>query len=110
MIEKIGYRVLTAETPSAAVQLAQEHAGKIDLLMTDVVMPEMNGWDLSKKLQDIHPGIKMLFTSGYTADTIAHHNVLDEEMHFIQKPFTMRDLSAKLREAMDNHPAGSSSS
>ena len=106
MLEKIGYRVLSAETPSAAIHLAHEHAGKIDLLLTDVIMPEMNGWELSQKILQIQPGIKRLFTSGYTANAIAHHSVLDESLYFIQKPFTMQELSSKVCMAMEREPEG----
>ncbi|MDP3481571.1 MAG: transporter substrate-binding domain-containing protein [Desulfoprunum sp.] len=106
MLEKIGYRVLTAETPSAAIRLAHEHVGRIDLLLTDVIMPEMNGWELSQKILQIQPGMKRLFTSGYTANAIAHHSVLDESLHFIQKPFTMQELSSKVCLAMEREPEG----
>ena len=97
MLRKIGYRVLVAASPSAAVSLAHKHMGEIDLLITDVIMPEMNGWELSKILLEIQPGMKRLFTSGYTADAIAQPNVLEEGVSFIQKPFTILELSAKVR-------------
>ena len=101
MLEKIGYRVLAAGTPGKAVDLAGEHAGEIQLLMTDVVMPEMNGRDLAKRLLSLSPRLKCLYMSGYTADIIAHQGVVDEGVHFIQKPFSLRDLAAKVREALD---------
>lgn len=101
MLERLGYRVLGAATPAHALRLAQEHSGEIHLLMTDVVMPEMNGRDLNRSLSARHPGLKCLFMSGYTPDAIAHHGVLDEGVHFIQKPFTMATLSAKVRQALD---------
>jgi len=100
MLERLGYTVLAAGTPGEAVRLSQEHPGRIDLLLTDVVMPEMNGRDLAKKLLSTYPGIKPLFMSGYTANVIAHHGVLDEGVHFIQKPFSMRDVGGKLRETL----------
>jgi PAS domain S-box-containing protein len=96
-----GYRVLPANTTGEAIRLAGEHAGEIQLLMTDVIMPGMNGKDLANKLQLRHPQIKCLFMSGYTSNVIAHHGVLDEEVHFIQKPFTLTRLAAKLREVLD---------
>lgn len=68
---------------------------------TDVVMPEMNGLDLARQLIRLHPDIKHLFMSGYTADVIAHRGVLDEGIAFIQKPFSMEDLAEKLREVLD---------
>jgi PAS domain S-box-containing protein len=102
MLELQGYRVLAAGTPGEAIRLAEEHMGEIHLLMTDVVMPEMNGRDLASKLLSLYPGLKRLFMSGYTADAIAHHGVLDEGIHFIQKPFSFDALVAKVREALDH--------
>jgi PAS domain S-box-containing protein len=101
MLEHMGYRVLAAGTPGAALRLAEEHAGEIHLLLTDVVMPEMNGRDLARRLISLYPDIKRLFMSGYTANVIAHHGVLDEGVHFIQKPFSRAELSQKVREALD---------
>ncbi len=102
LLERQGYTVLAASTPNEALRLAQEYVGEIHLLMTDVVMPEMNGRDLAKTLLDLYPHLKRLFTSGYTADVIAHHGVLDEGVHFIQKPFSIRSLAAKVRDALDS--------
>jgi PAS domain S-box-containing protein len=101
MLERLGYTVLAAGTPGEAVRLAQEHPGRIDLLLTDVIMPEMNGRDLAKNLLSIYPDIRRLFMSGYTASVIAHHGVLDQGVHFIHKPFSMKDLGEKLREALE---------
>lgn len=101
LLEMQGYRVLAAETPGEAIRLAEEHLGEIHLLMTDVVMPEMNGRELARRLLSLHPGLKRLFMSGYTAEVIAHHGVLDEGMQFIQKPFSLRGLAAKVREVLD---------
>ena len=81
------------------METAQAYGGDIHLLITDVVMPEMNGRDLAEHILPFHPKIRKLFMSGYTADVIAHHGVLDEGVHFIQKPFSLRDLTAKVREA-----------
>ncbi|MDA8125457.1 MAG: PAS domain S-box protein [Deltaproteobacteria bacterium] len=96
-----GYTVLAAGTPGEAIRLASEHRGGIQLLMTDVVMPEMNGRELAKNLLALYPDLKRLFTSGYTANVIAHHGVLDQGVHFIQKPFSIKDLAAKVREVLD---------
>ncbi|RJP43897.1 MAG: PAS domain S-box protein [Desulfobacteraceae bacterium] len=101
MLEKLGYNVLIAHAPDAAVNLASEHSGIIHLLMSDVVMPGMNGRDLADKLKAIRPGIRVLFMSGYTANAIVHHGVLDEGEHFIQKPFSMKKLSVKVRKALE---------
>jgi CheY-like chemotaxis protein len=101
LLETQGYQVLPAGTPGEALRLAEEFRGKIHLLMTDVVLPEMNGRELAQKMLALYPHLKCLFTSGYTANVIAHHGVLDENVHFIQKPFSRRDLAAKVREALD---------
>ncbi|MGB3222720.1 MAG: PAS domain S-box protein [Desulforhopalus sp.] len=101
MLEGMGYTVIVAGTPGEAIRLAREHQGRIDLLMTDVVMPEMNGRDLARNIMSIYPDIKRLFMSGYTANVIAHHGVLDQGVHFLQKPFSMKNLATKIREALD---------
>jgi PAS domain S-box-containing protein len=101
MLERNGYKILTASTPGEAISIAREHTGKIHLLMTDVVMPEMNGRDLAKNILSLHPNLKRLFMSGYTANVIAHHGVLDEGVNFIQKPFSKQDLATKIREVLD---------
>lgn len=101
MLGNLGYVVLSASTPGEAIRLAEDHAGDIHLLMTDVVMPEMNGRDLAKRLLSLYPRMKRLFMSGYTADVIAHHGVLEEGVHFIPKPFTIEDLSDRVRSALD---------
>lgn len=102
MLERQGYNVMSASTPGAALRLAETHAGEIHLLMTDVVMPEMNGRELARNLLSLYPNAKRLFMSGYTANVIAHHGVLDEGVNFIQKPFSMKDLVAKIREVLDH--------
>ena len=101
ILERLGYCVLTASTPGDAIGLAEAHAGEIHLLLTDVVMPEMNGRDLAARLLSLHPKLKCLFKSGYTADVIAHHGVLDEGVDLIHKPFSMGDLAAKVSEALE---------
>ena len=104
MLEKLGYRVLAAGTPGEAIRLAEEHAGAIHLLMTDVVMPEMNGRDLARRLLSLYPNLKRLFMSGYPASVIAPHGVLDDGEQFLQKPFAQRELAAKIREALEREP------
>jgi len=100
ILTNLGYCVLRAGAPSEAINLAKEHAGKIHLLLTDVVMPEMNGRDLANRLLPDYPQLKRLFMSGYTADIIARHGVLDDGVNFIQKPFTMQTLAEKVREVL----------
>jgi PAS domain S-box-containing protein len=96
-----GYTVLSAGSPGKALNLAGKYAGEINLLLTDVVMPEMNGRALAEILLSLNPKLKCLFMSGYTANVIAHHGVLDEGVHFIQKPFSTKDLSLKIKEALE---------
>jgi len=101
MLEMQGYTVLKAENPGEALKIAAGHVGHIHLLLTDVIMPGMNGRDLADRVQAIFPKMKLLFMSGYTADIIAHHGVLDEGVHFIQKPFKFPDLVTKVRVVLD---------
>lgn len=100
ILDGLGYTVLIANTPGEAMGLAEEHAGKIHLLVTDVVMPELNGRDLAEQLKSLYPGLKCLFMSGYTADAIARHGVLEEGVNFIQKSFSKKDLAVKVRAAL----------
>ena len=102
MLEQLGYTVIAAAMPGEAIRAAQTHAGSIDLLITDVVMPEMNGLELFRRIGELRD-IRCIFVSGYTADVIAHHGVLDEGFHFIQKPFSRKDLAVKVRRVLDNH-------
>ena len=107
MLEKLGYTMLVAGTPNDAIRIAREHKGDIHLLMTDVVMPEMNGRDLARELLIYYPKLKIMFMSGYTANVIAHHGVLDAGVNFIQKPFTNKDLAGKIREVFDQKTTNS---
>ena len=101
MLELNGYNLLTASTPSDAIHLAETTEADIHLLITDVIMPEMNGRDLARRFLTVHPGAKRLFMSGYTADVITRHGVLDEGIDFIQKPFTTQGLLTKVRDMLD---------
>ena len=100
MLEKLGYRVLPAESPNRAMEIFNEHSPEIHLLITDVVMPEMNGRELAQRLKEERVGLKCLFSSGYTSDVIAHHGVLDPDVCFLQKPFSFHDLGVKVRQAL----------
>jgi two-component system, cell cycle sensor histidine kinase and response regulator CckA len=102
ILENLGYTVRAAQTPGHAIHLAEEHQGDLDLLITDVVMPEMNGRELAEKVRVIRPQLKCLYMSGYTADVIAHRGILDEGLNFIQKPFLSDDLAAKVRQVLDH--------
>ncbi len=100
VLERLGYTVLTARKAEDALNLAEEYPEQIDLLLTDIVMTDMNGSELSKRIGGIRPGIKCLFMSGYTSDIITHHGILEEGVNFISKPFTLRKLSDKIRELL----------
>ena len=101
ILDNLGYTVLIATTPGEALSLAEEHAGKIHLLVTDVIMPEMNGHELAKRLKFLCPELKCVFMSGYTRNAIAHHGVLDEGVNFVQKPFSKRELAITVRKVLD---------
>jgi len=99
-LRRLGYTVLGAGIPTDALDLARE-GGPIDLLVTDVIMPGMNGRELASILAEENPDLRTLFVSGYTANVIAHHGVLDSGVCFLAKPFSIQDLAAKVREALD---------
>lgn len=103
MLNQLGYRALAAASPVEAIRLAGEHSGTIHPLMTDVILPEMNGRELANRIRSLYPEIRVLFNSGYTADVIAPHGVLENDVVFLQKPFSMENMAVKIREAL-NHP------
>ncbi len=96
MLTDLGYRVLATSSPLEAIALAQKHPEPISLLVTDVVLPEMNGRDLAARLRNDRPELKCLYMSGYTANVIAHHGVLDKGIEFIHKPFSKKDFGDKI--------------
>ena len=100
ILEKVGYSVVATGTPKEALAFFEEEDTLIDLLITDVVMPQMSGTELTHKIRMKKPGLKVLFMSGYTEDIIVHQGVLKEEVSFIQKPFSMNDFARKVRDAM----------
>jgi two-component system, cell cycle sensor histidine kinase and response regulator CckA len=102
ILESYGYKVLVADHCNLAMKLCKEHNGKIDLMVTDVVMPQMNGRELFEHLSPQRPDMKVLFMSGYTDEAIVHHGVLEKGIPFIQKPFTPGSLTNKVREVIDN--------
>ncbi|MFO0938369.1 MAG: response regulator [Gemmataceae bacterium] len=101
ILRSCGYSVFEANDGVEAVKLAEQHVGKIDLLMTDVVMPRMGGREVADRLRKLHPGVKVIFSSGYTDDAIVRHGILEAEVAFLQKPFTPVSLAAKVREVLD---------
>jgi response regulator RpfG family c-di-GMP phosphodiesterase len=98
LLERQGYQVLAADSPSEAISLARQYAGKIQLLITDVVMPEMNGRELAEQICAINPEMKTLFMSGYHGQCDRTSGYLEEGVNFINKPFSMKDLGDKVRE------------
>jgi two-component system, cell cycle sensor histidine kinase and response regulator CckA len=101
MLERLGYNVIGALKPSGAIRLARKHAAEINLLITDVILPEMNGRELGENIISFCPGLKILFMSGYTSDVITRQGVLVEGINFIQKPFSKETLAAKVRDVLD---------
>ena len=102
VLRESGYTVLAASSPGEAIDLAREHMGGIDLMVTDVIMPEMNGKDLRDEVVVLRPDVKILFMSGYTADAIANRGVMNPETNFLQKPFSINDLKDKVRQTLDS--------
>jgi two-component system, cell cycle sensor histidine kinase and response regulator CckA len=102
MLEECGYRVLTAANAEEALSICRQNDCGINLLITDLVMPGMSGRELSEKLSSILPNVKVLFTSGYTDDSIMRDGITETSRNFIQKPFTIEALSEKVRASMDD--------
>jgi two-component system cell cycle sensor histidine kinase/response regulator CckA len=101
VLDRHGYTVLIAGSPAEAAKLSEQRQGQIHLLLTDVVMPGFSGKELADHLAFARPDMKVLFISGYTADAIAHHGILDADTAFLQKPFTPNALLRKVRETID---------
>ena len=101
ILERHGYTVLAAAKPSEALAIARQHAGPIHLLLTDLVMPEMNGRQLKEQIDALRPGIKAVFMSGYTADIIARQGVIEEGIQFLQKPLSVAAMARAVRDALD---------
>jgi DNA-binding response OmpR family regulator len=99
-LQRYGYRVIEACGGEEAITVAEGHPGRIHLLLTDVVVPGMNGKELSERLKALRPDMKVLFTSGYTADVIAHRGVLDHGLSFLHKPYSLDELAAKVRQLL----------
>ncbi|HNV72231.1 MAG TPA: ATP-binding protein, partial [Candidatus Ozemobacteraceae bacterium] len=100
MLERCGHTVLTAHSPLTALKIEQEHSGALDLLMTDIMLPEMNGRELRDRLIARRPSLQTLFISGYTADVIARQGLIESGVHFLQKPFNRQKLLDKLAEIL----------
>jgi CheY-like chemotaxis protein len=102
LLNDLKYNVLSASSPLAALKIAKDNRDDLTLLLTDVVMPELDGKSLADKISSLIPELKVIFMSGYTADVIANRGVLKDGLNFIQKPFSRKILAHKLREVLDN--------
>lgn len=103
-LEKMGYKVIEAADGAVAMQIAVAHEAIIHLLLTDVIMPGMNGRELAQRISEIRPNVKVLYMSGYTENVIGHNGMLDNGVRLLQKPFNLRDLKGKVREVLDATP------
>ncbi len=101
VLEMLGYSVLKASDPKEALDICHQHTGTIDLLLTDVVLPQMDGRSLFNRVSSMRPETKVLYVSGYTEDFVVRHGVLDRGVHFLQKPFTLNGLASKVRGVLD---------
>jgi len=101
MLHRLGYKIHEASSGADAVRIFAQHRNTIDLLLTDVIMPQMSGRDLAERLKALQPSLKVLYISGYTDDMLAHHGVLESNVYLLQKPFAPDELAKKLREVLD---------
>jgi CheY-like chemotaxis protein len=101
VLDNCGYDVVEVSSGKQALSICEDREEPIDLLLTDVVMPEMSGRELAEKLRALHPEMKVLYMSGYTQDAILHHGTLDQGANFIQKPFSPDTLARKVRIVLD---------
>ncbi len=101
VLELNGYVVLEAASPEEAIRMCENHEGEIHLLLTDVMMPGMNGLDLSVRVQPLRPAMKVLYMSGSAEDAIVRDGVLRDGIHFIQKPFSPASLAGKILEVLN---------
>ncbi len=103
ILEELGYTVMAVDSPEKALRLMEGYLGTVHLLLTDMIMPEMNGRELAERVVRMQPGVRCLFMSGYTTDIIGKEDMLDEQMHFLQKPFTIAQLASAVQRAMKNN-------
>lgn len=100
LLRELGYTVMEAATPAEALDCCERHDGRIDLLLTDVVLPKMNGKELAARVRALRPDIAVLFSSGYTAELVAHRGVLEPAIEFLEKPFSLDTLATKVRASL----------
>ena len=102
VLKRTGYEVLSCAYPEEGIAVCQQYPGRIDLLLTDVVMPGMSGPELVEALRSLRPNLKVLYVSGYTDDSVVRHGVLSEQVNFLQKPFSPVALAHKVRQVLDS--------
>jgi DNA-binding NtrC family response regulator len=102
LLRRLGYQVIEADGAERCCQLSASHPGPIDLFLTDVIMPDMNGKQVFERLAPVRAGLKVLYMSGYAADVIVHRGIIDKDVHFIQKPLAIEALSRKIREVIES--------
>jgi CheY-like chemotaxis protein len=102
ILKQYGYKVIDTPDGKSALEMLQAFSDPVHLMITDVIMPDMNGKELYEKISKMYPDIKTLFMSGYPEDVISHHGVLEAELNFIQKPFSLNDFVGKVRDVLDN--------
>ena len=101
ILELRGYTVLEAGNPRAALNLCQQYQGQVDLLITDVIMPDLSGPELAERLMESYPDLKVLFVSGYTSDVLDEYGLFGQDIVLLEKPFTPDSLTRKVRETLD---------
>ena len=101
MLKELGYKVLAAEDPERCIDLVKQHQGVIHLLLTDIIMPKMNGKELYEVLNNLQPDLRVVFMSGYASNLIGDQNIIDQHTNFIQKPFSLHKLSDIIRQTLD---------
>ena len=101
MLESLGYQVLVADSADDCIEKVRGFRGRIDLLLSDVIMPKMNGRELYTRLKDLRPDLKVLYMSGYSRNVIGNQGLVADDIPFIEKPFSMKALAAKIRSVID---------
>jgi CheY-like chemotaxis protein len=97
VLERDGYKVLSCADPREGIETCKRHCGRIDLLLTDVVMPGMNGWEMARRIQETLPELRVVFMSGYTEHVLSRDGEIHPQIEYLQKPFTLRTLTEKLK-------------
>ena len=103
-LKDLGYKVSEANNGKKALELLNQNGNNFDLIITDLIMPEMNGKELAIEVAKILPNVRVLFTSGYTEDHIVNSGSLEGEVNFLQKPYSIQTLASKVREVIDKDP------